>query len=54
LASGSWDSKIKIWDTVKGIELKTLTGHSNPVYSLAVLSDGSLARGSYKTIIIWD
>jgi WD40 repeat protein len=55
LASGSYDTKIKIWDTIKGIEIKTLTGHTNSCYSLAVLSDGSLASGSRdETIKIWD
>ncbi len=42
LASGSDDTKIKIWDTIKGIEIKTLTGHTSWVLSLAVLPDGSL------------
>jgi len=55
LASGSVDSKIKIWDTNKGVEIKTLTGHTNSVWSLAVLPDGSLASVSDdKTIKIWD
>ena len=41
--------------TVKGIELKTLTGHSNGVWSLAVLPDGYLASGSWDSKIkIWD
>jgi len=53
LASGSGDTKIKIWDTVKGIEIKTLTGHNSSVRSLAVLPDGYLASGSYQTIFIW-
>jgi WD40 repeat protein len=51
LASGSSDTKIKIWDTLKGIEIKTLSGHTNSVWSLAVLPDGSLASGSYDTKI---
>jgi len=46
LASGSSDTKIKIWDTIKGIEIKTLTGHTDWVWSLAVLPDGSFARYS--------
>jgi hypothetical protein len=53
LASGSWDSKIKIWDTVKGIEIKTLTGLTSSVSSLAVLPDGYLASGSNPKIFIW-
>jgi WD40 repeat protein len=55
LASGSSDTKIKIWDTIKGIEIKTLSGHTSYVLSLAVLPDGSLASGSSDTKIkIWD
>ena len=55
LASGSWDKTIKIWDTIKGIEIKSLTGHTSEVLSLAVLPDGSLASGSADTRIkIWD
>ena len=29
LASGSDDTKIKIWDTMKGIEIKTLSDHTS-------------------------
>jgi WD40 repeat protein len=48
LASGSADTRIKIWDTIKGVEIKTLTGHTSYVNSLAVLPDGSLARYSFE------
>jgi len=35
--------------------IKTLTGHTNYVYALTVLPDGSLVSGSEdKTIKIWD
>jgi WD40 repeat protein len=56
VASGSADKLIKIWDIVKGIELRTLTGHNGWVFSLAVLSDNTLASGSHDegTIKIWD
>ena len=33
LASDSRETKIKIWDTVKGIEIKTHTGPKNSVLS---------------------
>ncbi len=46
LASGSYDAKIKIWDTIKGIEIKTLTGYTDWVRSLAVLPDGFLVSCS--------
>ena len=38
-----------------GLIIKTLTGHTNEVLSLAVLRDGTLASGSSdKTIRIWN
>ena len=53
-ASESLDKKIIIWDTKSWSSIKTLTGHTSSVYSLAVLPDGSLASGSYdETIRIW-
>jgi WD40 repeat protein len=54
LASGSWDSTIKIWNPSTGSLVYTLTGHTNEVYSLATLPNGNLASGSYdSTIKIW-
>ena len=47
LASGSRN-------VTNGLTIKTLTGHTSFVFSLAVLKDDSLARGSLeKTIRIW-
>jgi WD40 repeat protein len=52
----TWDNgaDIKIWDIVTGNNIKTLRGHTNGVDSLAVLPDGTLASGSYRTILIWE
>lgn len=54
LASGSWDSTIKIW-TPKYAELKrTLTGHTSGVLCLSMTSHGDLISASAdKTIKIW-
>jgi WD40 repeat protein len=55
LASGSLDNTIKIWDSSTWELKRTLTGHNNSVWSLAVLQNGDLASGSAdKTIKIWD
>ncbi|MEH2316851.1 MAG: ribosome assembly protein 4, partial [Nostoc sp.] len=56
LASASYDKTIKIWDVSSGQLLKTLTGHSSEVYSVAYSPNGQqLASASYdKTIKIWD
>ncbi|MEH2240517.1 WD40 repeat domain-containing protein, partial [Nostoc sp.] len=56
LASASVDKTIKIWDVSSGQLLKTLTGHSSEVYSVAYSPNGQqLASASVdKTIKIWD
>ena len=56
LASGSNDKTIKIWDLNHNYKLiKTLEGHSDSVWSLALLPDGNLVSGSIdQTIRIWD
>ncbi|MGK7901848.1 MAG: WD40 repeat domain-containing protein [Hormoscilla sp.] len=55
LASGSNDNTIKIWNLRSGRLLRTLTGHSGPVRSVAISPDGQLlASGSNdNTIKIW-
>ncbi|MES1243465.1 MAG: WD40 repeat domain-containing protein [Acidobacteriota bacterium] len=47
---------VKIWDAEKGQEIRTLTGHTDRVASLAVLPNGAYAvSGSLdKTIKVWD
>ena len=56
LASGSYDSTIRIWDTASGRCLQTLKGHSDRVQSVAFSPDSQrLVSGSYDdTIRIWD
>ena len=56
LASGSYDTTIKLWDVKTGNLLQTLSGHSNSVLSVAYSPDGqTLASGSMdKTIKLWD
>ncbi len=59
LVSGSFDHSIKIWDTVNFKLKHTFDaqngGHSNWVWHMIQLSDGSLASASLdSTIKIWD
>ncbi|WP_293219197.1 hypothetical protein [Microcoleus sp. PH2017_29_MFU_D_A] len=55
LFSGSVDKTIKIWQVSTGKELHTLTGHSEPLYSVAISPDGQtlFSGGSDETIKIW-
>ncbi|MBD1214582.1 MAG: hypothetical protein H9534_17995 [Dolichospermum circinale Clear-D4] len=56
LASGSWDTTIKLWNVKTGNLLQTLEGHSDWVRSLAYSPDGqTLASGSNdETIKLWN
>ena len=55
LASGSYDSTIRLWDVQSGAETARLEGPSFWVTALCQLADGRLASGSYdKTIRLWD
>jgi WD40 repeat protein/uncharacterized caspase-like protein len=56
LASGSQDNAVKLWDVATGKVLRSLTGHSAYVYSLAFSPNGQwLASGSRdRTIKLWE
>ena len=47
---------VKVWDAATGQELRTLTGHTDGVSSVAFTPDGQrLASGSYDdTVKIWE
>ncbi len=54
IASGSWDTTIKISEITTGNLLATLTGHTGVVYSLVHLENEQIASGSIDgTIKIW-
>jgi WD40 repeat protein len=54
--SGGQDHMVKLWDMTTGAVLATLSGHKEPITSLALSSDGkSLLSGSKdQTLILWD
>jgi WD40 repeat protein len=56
IASGSEDNTIKLWNLRTGQLLRTLTGHSEGIRSVAISPDGKLlASGSDdKTIKLWN
>lgn len=54
LATGSYDSTVKIWDIETGKEIRTLAGHDSGVRAL-MFDERKLISGSLdKTLKIWD
>ena len=51
LASGSYDTTIKLWNKSNGALLRTLTGHASSVWSVAFDTTNILASGSYDKSI---
>jgi WD40 repeat protein len=56
LAAGCVDGSIALWDTWNWAKVKTLSGHTQHVYSLAFSSSGKyLASGGHdRNVIVWD
>jgi WD40 repeat protein len=50
------DKTLKVWDLETGRELRTLEGHSGPVYGVAVSRDGRrvVSASGDNTLKVWD
>ena len=55
-ATGGWDQKAKVWDTVTGRVLYTLSGHTNDIWGLAFSPDGTrlTTASADNTVRMWD
>ncbi|MHC4464198.1 MAG: hypothetical protein ACYS30_22625, partial [Planctomycetota bacterium] len=56
IASGGWDATIRVWDIVRGEQLRQLRGHAEYISSLQFSPDGRyIASGSAdRTVRVWD
>jgi len=56
LASGSWDSKLRLWDVDSGKLIVTMEGHEDSIYSVQFSPGGQLLATSSGdgTVKIWD
>jgi len=56
LASGSSDRTVKLWETRTGRLMRTFTGHSLYIHSVAFSPDGKsvASGGGDRTVRLWD
>ena len=56
LATASYDTTIKLWDTANGKELRTLKEHSDSVYGVSFSKDGTLlaSAAADRAVKIWN
>jgi len=56
IATGSWDSDLRVWDVATGKELAVLTGHKAAVLNCAFSPDGRIlaTKSDDRTIKFWN
>lgn len=56
VATGSSDRTVRLWDCVTGCQVRLMTGHKAPIYSLAFSAEGRFlaTAGADNRVLIWD
>lgn len=56
VATGSSDMTVRLWDCVTGSQVRLMTGHKAPIYSLAFSAEGRFlaSAGADHRVLVWD
>jgi WD40 repeat protein len=55
VVSASFDQTLRVWDVESGETIRTLEGHTNEVYAVAVLDEKRVVSASFdQTLRVWD